>query len=89
MEEYDRELIKVRTSGFRRRAGSMACRCRGTGISSSACRIRFPAPWASGHGGIIDLEREAELGGPIHTKAMLILKSYLVDQVRPQQAAWC
>ena len=33
-----------------------------------------------GHGGIIDLEREAELGGPIHTKAMLILKSYLVDQ---------
>jgi hypothetical protein len=22
-----------------------------------------------GHGGIIDLEREAELGGPIHTKA--------------------
>jgi predicted ATP-dependent protease len=33
-----------------------------------------------GHGGIIDLEREAELGGPIHTKAMLILKSYLVNQ---------
>ncbi|HCO11867.1 MAG TPA: ATP-dependent protease, partial [Desulfonauticus sp.] len=25
----------------------------------------------------IDLEREAELGGPIHTKGMMILKSYL------------
>jgi len=32
-----------------------------------------------GHEGIIDLEREAELGGPIHTKAMMILKSYLTD----------
>ena len=26
------------------------------------------------------LQTEAELGGPIHTKAMMILKSYLVDQ---------
>jgi predicted ATP-dependent protease len=33
-----------------------------------------------GHGGVIDLEREAELGGPIHTKAMMILKSYLLSQ---------
>ena len=32
-----------------------------------------------GHGGIIDLEREAELSGPIHTKAIMILKSYLVS----------
>ena len=32
-----------------------------------------------GHEGIIDLEREAELGGPIHTKAMMIIKSYLTD----------
>ena len=31
-----------------------------------------------GHGGIIDLEREAQLGGPIHTKGMMIIKSYLV-----------
>jgi predicted ATP-dependent protease len=33
-----------------------------------------------GHGGILDLEREAELGGPIHTKGMMILKSYLIDR---------
>jgi predicted ATP-dependent protease len=32
----------------------------------------------AGSGGIIDLERDAKLGGPIHTKAMMILKSYLV-----------
>ena len=32
-----------------------------------------------GHEGIIDLEREAELGGPIHTKAMMILKSCLTN----------
>ena len=31
-----------------------------------------------GHGGILDLEREAQLGGPIHTKGMMIIKSYLV-----------
>jgi predicted ATP-dependent protease len=33
-----------------------------------------------GHGGIIDLEREAMLSGPIHTKAIMILKSYLLEQ---------
>jgi predicted ATP-dependent protease len=31
-----------------------------------------------GHGGIVDLEREAQLGGPIHTKGMMIIKSNLV-----------
>ena len=80
MEEYDRELIKVRTSG------SAVGRVNGLSVSwygdfefGLPHRI-LPAQWASGTGGIIDLEREAELGGPIHTKAMLILKSYLVDQ---------
>jgi predicted ATP-dependent protease len=32
-----------------------------------------------GYGGVVDLEREAMLGGPIHTKAMMILKSRLLD----------
>ena len=79
MEEYDRDLIKVRTSG------QAVGRVNGLSVTwygdfefglphQIACTVGV------GHGGIIDLEREAELGGPIHTKAMLILKSYLVDQ---------
>lgn len=79
MEEYDRDLIKVCTSG------SAVGRVNGLSVSWYG-DFEFGLPHqisctvGVGHGGIIDLEREAELGGPIHTKAMLILKSYLVDR---------
>lgn len=79
MEEYDRELIQVDTTG------SAVGRVNGLSVSWYG-DFEFGLPHqisctvGVGHGGIIDLEREAELGGPIHTKAMLILKSYLVDQ---------
>ena len=77
MEEYDRELIKVATSG------ESVGRVNGLSVSwfgdyefglphQIACTVGV------GRGGIVDLEREAELGGPIHTKAMMILKSYLL-----------
>lgn len=79
MEEYDRELIKVRTSG------TAIGRVNGLSVTWHG-DFEFGLPHqiscavGVGHEGIIDLEREAELGGPIHTKAMMILKSYLVDQ---------
>ena len=79
MEEYDRELIKVSTSG------EAVGQINGLSVSWYG-DFEFGLPHqisctvGVGHGGIIDLEREAELGGPIHTKAMLILKSYLVAQ---------
>ncbi len=79
MEEYDREMIKVRTSG------TAIGRVNGLSVTWHG-DFEFGLPHqisctvGVGHGGIIDLEREAELGGPIHTKAMMILKSYLVDQ---------
>ncbi|MEG2172693.1 MAG: ATP-binding protein [Desulfovibrionaceae bacterium] len=79
MEEYDRELIKVRTSG------TAVGRVNGLSVTWHG-DFEFGLPHqisctvGVGHEGIIDLEREAELGGPIHTKAMMILKSYLVDQ---------
>ncbi len=78
MEEYDREFIKVRTSG------SAIGQVNGLSVSWHG-DFEFGLPHqisctvGVGHGGIIDLEREAELGGPIHTKAMMILKSYLVS----------
>ena len=79
MEEYDRDLIKIRTSG------AEVGRVNGLSVTWNG-DFEFGLPHqisctvGVGHGGIIDLEREAELGGPIHTKAMMILKSYLVDQ---------
>lgn len=79
MEEYDRDIIKLRTSG-----AEVGC-VNGLAVTTSG-DYEFGLPHqisctvGVGHGGIIDLEREAELGGPIHTKAMMILKSYLASQ---------
>lgn len=38
---------------------------------------RITARFALGSGKVIDIEREVELGGPIHSKGVLILSSYL------------
>ena len=79
MEEYARDVIKLRTSG-----SEVGC-VNGLAVTTSG-DYEFGLPHqisctvGVGHGGIIDLEREAELGGPIHTKAMMILKSYLASQ---------
>ncbi|MDD4953258.1 MAG: AAA family ATPase, partial [Desulfovibrionaceae bacterium] len=77
MADYDRQLIKVQTSGRAvGRANGLAVTLLGDyefGLPHQiACNVGV------GHGGILDLEREAELGGPIHTKGMMILKSYLL-----------
>lgn len=77
-EEYDREMIKVKTSG--RGVGCV----NGLAVSLAGDYVlalphQITCSVGVGHGGIIDLERESDLGGPIHTKAMLILKNYLQD----------
>jgi lon-related putative ATP-dependent protease len=41
---------------------------------------RITASVGPGRGGIVDIEREVELGGPIHSKGVLILGGYLVDK---------
>jgi predicted ATP-dependent protease len=79
LEEYDREMIKVATTGEAvGRANGLSVRMFGDhafGLPHQiACTVGV------GHGGILDLEREAELGGPIHTKGMMILKSCLLDR---------
>lgn len=79
MEEYDRGVIKVETKG------EAVGRVNGLSVTwygdfEFGLPHRIAATVGVGHDGIIDLEREAKLGGPIHTKAMLILKSYLVGQ---------
>lgn len=79
MEDYDRAMIRLDTTG------SAIGQVNGLSITYSGdyefgLPHRISCTVGVGHDGIIDLEREAELGGPIHTKAMMILKSYLTDQ---------
>ncbi|MDL2285475.1 AAA family ATPase [Desulfovibrio sp. OttesenSCG-928-F07] len=79
MEEYDRKLIKVRTSG--EGIGTVnGLSVTGYGDYEFGLPHQISCTVGVGHGGIVDLEREAQLGGPIHTKAIMILKSYLVSQ---------
>lgn len=85
LEEYDREMIKVSTTGEAvGRANGLSVRMYGDyafGLPHQiACTVGV------GHGGILDLEREAELGGPIHTKGMMILKSYLLGRFAQDKA---
>ena len=76
MEEYDRNMIRVETSGTAvGQVNGLAVTTYGNFEFGLPHRISCTV--GVGHDGITDLEREAELGGPIHTKAMMILVSYL------------
>jgi len=41
---------------------------------------RITASTSVGREGLIDIEREAKLGGPIHTKGVMILNGYIADK---------
>ncbi|SHN63643.1 Lon protease family protein [Desulfovibrio litoralis] len=77
LEDYERKVIKVHTSG------EAVGRVNGLSVTAFG-DFEFGLPHqiactiGVGHDGIIDLEREAALSGPIHTKAMLIIKTYLL-----------
>lgn len=76
LEEYGRQIIKLETSG------QAVGQANGLSVIMSGdyefgLPHRISCAVGVGNDGIIDLEREADLGGPIHTKAMLILKGYL------------
>lgn len=76
MEEYDRNMIRVETKG--KAVGQVNGLAVTTyGNFEFGLPHRISCTVGVGHDGITDLEREAELGGPIHTKAMMILVSYL------------
>ncbi|MFP4084038.1 MAG: Lon protease family protein [Desulfonatronovibrio sp.] len=76
LSEYEREAIKVRTHGFSPgRANGLSVSAFGDYVLALPHQISCTT--GVGHGGIMDLEREAELGGPIHTKGMMIIKGYL------------
>ncbi|WP_320171711.1 ATP-binding protein [Maridesulfovibrio sp.] len=77
MTEYDREVIKVETTGEGvGHANGLSVTLFGDYEFGLPHRISCTV--GVGHGGILDLEREARMGGPIHTKGMMIIKSCLV-----------
>lgn len=79
MEDYARELIKTPTTGVATgRVNGLTITWNGDYEFGLPQRISCAV--GVGQEGVIDLEREAELGGAIHTKAMMILKSYLTNQ---------
>ncbi len=47
---------------------------------------RVTANCYAGHGVITDVERDAKLGGSIHTKGVMILSSYLSSMFAPEQS---
>lgn len=78
-EEYSNEIIKIKTSGNEvGRINGLSVTMHGDHEFGLAHQISCSV--GVGQGGVIDLEREAELSGPIHTKAVMILKSYLISQ---------
>jgi lon-related putative ATP-dependent protease len=52
----------------------------GLGDISFGSPSRVTATIGLGRGRVIDIEREAKLGGPIHTKGVMILGGYLADK---------
>ena len=52
----------------------------GTGDHSFGLPSRITATTAMGRGGVIDLEREAEMSGNLHTKGVLILTGFLRER---------
>lgn len=75
-EEIERDIIRIRTDGAEvGQINGLAVMQIGPNAfgkpSRVTCRVRI------GKGEVIDIERESELGGPLHSKGMLILSSFL------------
>ncbi|MBE9516139.1 MAG: AAA family ATPase, partial [Proteobacteria bacterium] len=50
------------------------------------CPMRITARVRMGKGEVVDIEREVKLGGPIHSKGVLILRGFLSGRYCPDQA---
>ncbi len=75
-EEIRRSTILIDTDGVRT-AQINGLAVLGIGEFSFGKPSRITASIRVGDGKIVDIERETELGGPIHSKSVLILSSYL------------
>ncbi len=78
-EDIQRRRISIETSG------SVVGQVNGLtvidlGSYAFGMPVRITCKTGAGKGEIVDIERETELGGPIHTKGTLILKGILLDR---------
>ncbi len=79
MEAIQRGLIAITTTG--RQVGQInALVVHDFGIYSFGRPNRVTCQVRLGHGDFVDIEREVELGGPIHSKGVLILSSFLASR---------
>jgi predicted ATP-dependent protease len=75
-ESIQRDIVMIDTDGAR--VGEInALSVIDLGDQSFAAPVRVTANARLGEGEIIDIERESELGGAIHSKGVMILASYL------------
>ncbi len=78
-EMIARNIIKIDTTG--EKIGQVnGLSVLSMGDISFGQPSRITASLSLGKDGVIDIEREAEMGGPIHTKGVLIMAGYLADQ---------
>lgn len=78
LEYYERQIVRIETTG--KAIGKINAL---TVVRDGEFEFGLPSTISCavgvGHDGIIDLERDVEMGGPIHSKAMMILKNYLIS----------
>jgi predicted ATP-dependent protease len=84
LEEIGRGTIMIATSG------SAAGQVNGLSVTelggfAFARPSRITARVRLGGGTVVDIEREVELGGPIHSKGVLILSGFLAGRYVPDQ----
>lgn len=78
-EAVDRGIILVDTEG--ERAGQVnGLSLAELGDTTFGQPSRITASIGVGREGVIDLQREARLAGPVHTKAVMTLQGFLVDR---------
>ncbi|MCL0043329.1 AAA family ATPase, partial [Dehalococcoidia bacterium] len=80
LELIERDIISIDTRG--EEVGQVnGLAVIGSGDSSFGRPSRITASVSIGREGLIDIEREAQLGGSLHTKGVMILGGYLADKL--------
>ena len=79
-ETIDRGIVLVDTDGREGRPDQRARRCCSSATSRSAGRAASPRACAWARAASTDIEREVELGGPLHSKGVMILSGFLAGR---------
>jgi len=83
-DEIARRTVMIDTEGERAgQVNGLSVGYLGTFLFGHPTRITARA--RMGRGDVVDIEREVELGGPIHSKGVLILAAYLGARYRPDR----